>query len=210
MRSEFVSAIKTHEKLFALAISYTAIERLADYYELVLKHNELLHLVAPCEPEEFATRHILESLTMIEFLPKNAKFTDVGSGGGLPAIPCLIVREDLRATLIESKEKKARFLKTVLAECGLKERAEVIATQFSEVPKRRIENLTCRALDKFAPKLPSLLKWSGLSNYLFFGGKTVKSAMLAAGLSIEEKLMPLSDQRYLFYSVSKKYVSRDE
>ena len=93
-----------------MELSASSVERLADYYELVQEHNPLLHLVAPCPPEEFAVRHILESLTLLEYLPTGAKFADVGAGAGLPSIPCLLVRDDLRSVLIESKEKKARFL----------------------------------------------------------------------------------------------------
>src|SRR5262245_63592218 len=108
MRPEFISAIRSNQAAFGIAISEEAIERLADYFELVQAGNPLLHLVAPCSAEEFATRHILESLTLLEHLPPNARFADVGAGAGLPSIPCLIARDDLRATLIESKEKNTR------------------------------------------------------------------------------------------------------
>ena len=77
MRKEFVEAIKTHQTAFGLDLSNPAIERLADYYDLVNEHNPLLHLVGPCSAEEFAIRHILESLTLMEYLPKDAKFAQL-------------------------------------------------------------------------------------------------------------------------------------
>jgi hypothetical protein len=55
--------------VFGLELSDETIERLADYYQLIPEHNPILHLVGPCSPTEFATRHILESLTLLEFLP---------------------------------------------------------------------------------------------------------------------------------------------
>ena len=73
---------------FEMAIEEGA--TLADYYELVQANNPLLHLVAPSSPEEFAVRHVLESLALLKFLPERAKFADVGAGAGLPSIPCLI------------------------------------------------------------------------------------------------------------------------
>ena len=109
VRKEFVQAIKTHQAAFGLKLSDQIIDRLADYYDSVQEHNPLLHLVGPCSPEEFAIRHILESLTLLEHLPNTAKFADVGAGAGLPSIPCLLVREDLTSVLIESKEKKTKF-----------------------------------------------------------------------------------------------------
>jgi 16S rRNA (guanine527-N7)-methyltransferase len=104
-------------------------------------------------------RHILESLTLLEFLPRNAKFADVGTGAGLPSIPCLIAREDLRGVLIESKLKKAVFLEEVLSKCALQKRTTIINRQFEEISKPFVSFVTCRALDKFTQKLPKLLRW---------------------------------------------------
>src|SRR5258706_9779884 len=110
MRQKFISAINQHQSAFGIGPPAEKIERLADYYDLVMEHNPLLRLVGPSTPEEFAIRHILESLVLLEYLPKDAKFADVGSGAGLPSIPCLLVRDDVKALLIESKQKKAKFL----------------------------------------------------------------------------------------------------
>src|SRR5688572_25477495 len=97
-RTKFIGSIREHGAAFGLNIPDASIDRLADYYDLVQKHNPLLHLVGPCSAEEFAVKHILESLTLFPHLPPNWKFADVGAGAGLPSIPCLIVRDDLRAS----------------------------------------------------------------------------------------------------------------
>ena len=146
-------------------------------------------------------RHVLESLTLLEFLPKNAKFADVGAGAGLPSIPCLIAREDLRSVLIESKLKKAKFLEEILTECKLKNRARILNRQFEELPKPDVSYVSCRALDKFTQKLPKLLKWRGNSTLLFFGGNALRDALEKNGVKFAEKLMPLSEQRFLFVSI---------
>ncbi len=198
MRKEFIEAIEKHQKTFGLDLPEEKIFVLADFYELIQKHNEILHLVAPCDGEEFAVRHILESLTALEFLPLNAKFADVGAGAGLPSIPCLIAREDLRGILIESKLKKARFLQEALAECKLENRAEVLNRQFEELEKPAGSYVLCRALDKFVPKLPRLLKWSANRNLLFFGGNSLGSELEKLGAEFKSKLMPMSEQRFLF------------
>ena len=52
---------------------------------------------------------MLESLMLLKHLPSDAKIADIGSGAGLPIIPCLIARPDLHATLIESSQKKSVF-----------------------------------------------------------------------------------------------------
>src|SRR5215218_5716571 len=107
MPEKFIETIENLQSEFGLNLAKDKIERLAVFYELVRKHNPILHLVAPAPEEEFAVRHILESLTLLEFLPAKSSFADVGAGAGLPSIPCLLAREDLRGVLIESKLKKA-------------------------------------------------------------------------------------------------------
>jgi 16S rRNA (guanine(527)-N(7))-methyltransferase RsmG len=204
MNNEFTEAIKTHQKAFGLNLSDEKINELNRYYELVQKNNELLHLVAPCSAEEFAVRHILESLTALEFLPKDIDFADIGTGAGLPSIPCLIVREDLRGVLIESKAKKVGFLHEVLAICELEDRAYVINRQFEEIPKPNVSYILCRALDKFTQKLPKILRWSQDCNFLFFAGNAIREELEYLRVLFNEKLMPLSEQRFLFTSKKDK------
>lgn len=198
MRNEFIEAVKKYQSEFGLNLADEKISALADYYEVVLENNEFLHLVAPCSAEEFAIRHILESLTVLEFLPDNAKFADVGTGAGLPSIPCLIVREDLQGVLIESKLKKANFLSEALQKLNLENRADVINRQFEEIEKPKADFVLCRALDKFTKKLPRLLKWSENSKMLFFGGNALGDELEENGVKFEKNLMPMSEQRFLF------------
>jgi 16S rRNA (guanine527-N7)-methyltransferase len=198
MRDEFIISLKANQTLFEVELSDASIERLGDYYDLVQEHNPILHLVGPCSPPEFATRHALESLTLLEHLPVNAKFADVGTGAGLPSIPCLIVREDLSATLIESKEKKTKFLDEAVERLGIKDRVTIVTRQFEEAEPGDATIVTCRALDKFTDKLPRLLKWSKRRKKLFFGGENLEEALTKNKLVFERKLMPLSERRYLF------------
>jgi len=203
MPEKLIEAIRNHEADFGLRLEADQIEKLAAYYELVQAHNPLLHLVAPASEAEFAVRHLLESLTLLEFLPARAKFADLGTGAGLPSIPCLLARADLRAVLIESKQKKAGFLQKVLAKCELADRAEIINRQFEEIPKPDVSYITCRALDKFTQKLPKILKWSKDCKLLFFGGNALRAELEKNRVKFREKLMPLSEQRFLFISSPK-------
>lgn len=198
MQEEFVEAIQKHQNEFSLNLTEEKVLRLAGFYQLIQEHNEILHLVAPCSPEEFAVRHILESLKVLEFLPENTRFADVGTGAGLPSIPCLIVRDDLKGVLIESKLKKANFLQEVLSNCKLENRATIINRQFEEIQKPNVSYVLCRALDKFTKKLPKLLKWTGKSSSLFFGGNNLRDELEKLNVNFEEMLMPESEQRYLF------------
>jgi 16S rRNA (guanine527-N7)-methyltransferase len=198
VKPEIINSIKKYQIAFNLDLPDSAVERLADYYELIQEHNAILHLVAPCSPEEFAIRHILESLTLLDFLPENARFADVGAGAGLPSIPCLLVRDDLSAVLIESKIKKVKFLETVANKLSLSDRVQIINRQFEEAEQGPFSIVTCRALDKFTEKLPRLLKWAKKRELLLFAGNSLREALQKQNVHFSEKLMPLSEQRYLF------------
>src|SRR3954467_4480117 len=101
----FEQSLVSNMGSFNLDLPAETVKQLGEYYSLLTRWNDRLHLVAPCTPEEFAVRHILESLMLLKPLPTNARIADIGSGGGLPIIPCLIARPDLQATLIESSQK---------------------------------------------------------------------------------------------------------
>jgi 16S rRNA (guanine527-N7)-methyltransferase len=197
-RNEFISGIIANQTAFHVDLSAKTIEWLADYLELVLEHNPILHLVSPASIEEFAVRHVLESLTLLDLLPQDAKFADVGPGAGLPSIPCLLAREDLKAVLIESKIKKARFLTWTITKLDLEGRAAVINRQFEETDAGNCRFVTCRALDKFAERLPRLLKWAGGRNLFLFGGPNLADALERNGRRFDQSLLPLSERRYLF------------
>lgn len=198
LQRQFIRALESNQETFGISLSVEKIFNLTKYYEFVCKYNDILHLVAPASPEVFAVRHVLESLFAEKFLPKNARFADIGTGAGLPSVPCLIARKDLRGFLIESKLKKASFLREVLAECNLEDRAEILNRQFEELEKPDVNFITCRALDKFIEKLPKILKWSKDCNLLFFGGNNLGENLEKRGVKIERKLIPNSEQRFLF------------
>lgn len=201
MRNEFTAALEARRDDFNLRLDDEQVARLADYYEFVQKNNDLLHLVAPISAAEFAVRHVLESLTLLDFLPENAVFADVGAGAGLPSIPCLLARGDLRGFLIEAKLKKANFLEEAFAALNLSERAAVVNRQFEEIEKPAAAAfVACRALDKFTQKLPKLLKWSRGAAMLFFGGPALRGELHKNRINFREKLMPASEQRFLFYA----------
>lgn len=203
MEEEFKAALRSEQGAFGIGLSDVAIERLTAYYNLVLENNKLLHLVAPTDAAEFAVRHILESLTLLEYLKKGSVLADVGSGAGLPSMPCLIVRDDLRGNLIESKQKKAAFLTNAASELGIQQRVSVLNRQFEEAEPGNSTAVTCRALDKFTQKLPQLLSWAGRRELLLFGGKSLGAALDLQSAKYKRILMPLSEQRYL-YSVCPK------
>lgn len=196
--NEFKKTLETRAVDYQVETTDETIEQLGQYYELLLTWNPRLHLVAPCSPREFATRHVLESLLLLPFLTRAASVADIGSGAGLPMIPCLIARKDIKGVLIEASKKKAVFLREALSLTHA-ESATVIAERFENVATIDVQFVTCRALERFAETLPRLIKWSASgSTLLLLGGENLRAAINDTHLHYEEMQIPHSHRRFLF------------
>ncbi len=190
----FEEALVSNQSAFQVDLGSQTLAGLSAYYSLLTRWNARLHLVAPCSAEEFATRHVLESLMLLKHLPNEAKIADIGSGAGLPIIPCLIARPDLHATLIESSQKKSVFLREALNTLG--RTATIIARPFEDVPTPDVSFVTCRALDQFVEKVPDIIRWAPhRSTLLLFGGETLRDKL---SKETQEYQLPLSEKRFLF------------
>lgn len=93
-------------------------EKLLAYLALLYKWNKTFSLTALREQDKAVSHHLLDSLSIIPFVP-DSSLLDVGSGGGMPGIPLAIVCPDLRVTLLDSNSKKTAFLQQTAIELGL-------------------------------------------------------------------------------------------
>ena len=101
------------EVLAELGISPDAAQLagLCEHFELLQKWNRRINLTALRDPREAARRHFGEAAFLHLELPAMASAVDVGSGGGFPGLPFAILRPETVVTLIDSKRKKASFLR---------------------------------------------------------------------------------------------------
>ena len=169
--TEFREALETEAPTYRITLTASELDSLSKYYELLNAWNSRLHLVAPSSPKVFATRHVLESLLLLDYLPEGARVADIGSGAGLPIIPCLIARPDIHAVLIEASNKKAIFLREALNETATSRRASVIAERFENMDPPEVGFVTSRALERFEQMLPQLLSWAPAARSYFLEGK---------------------------------------
>lgn len=109
-------AAKPSAHLSELCPSLTA-DRLAlfdAYADMLLDWNTRMNLTAITDVREIAEKHFFDSLAAVPLLPQNASVIDVGTGAGFPGIPLLIVRRDIRLTLLDGLNKRITFLSAVL------------------------------------------------------------------------------------------------
>lgn len=105
----------------ALALPAGASEKLLGYVELLVKWNRTYNLTAIRDPLEMVSRHLLDSLSVLQHLPMpdGGALADVGSGAGLPGIPLAIARSEWQVTLNDSNQKMCAFQRQAAIELGL-------------------------------------------------------------------------------------------
>ncbi|HDY85557.1 hypothetical protein LCGC14_0733360 [marine sediment metagenome] len=101
-----------------LDLTELQISQLLTYVQLLDKWNKVYNLTSVRDPQEMISRHILDSLAVLPYLP-GPSLLDVGTGAGLPGIPVAIANPNISVTLLDSNSKKTRFLQQVKAELGL-------------------------------------------------------------------------------------------
>ena len=103
-----------------LGVSPDVIPRLEEFSRLLLEKNQVMNLTAITEPDQVATLHLLDSLSLLplaDFAGKTA--VDVGTGAGFPGVPLAIVVPESRITLLDSLGKRVDFLRESCAALGL-------------------------------------------------------------------------------------------
>jgi len=118
--------------------------KLVKYVELLDKWNKTYNLTAVRKPEEMITRHLLDSLSICPYL-RGKNVLDVGTGAGLPGIPLAIVFPDRQFTLLDSNNKKTRFVVQAVSELELSN-VDVVQSRVEEYEANELfDTITTRA-----------------------------------------------------------------
>ncbi len=102
-----------------IALSDDAISKLLRFKALVLKKNEVMNLTAITEAEKFIDLHIMDSLTVLKYIPDNSNVIDVGTGAGFPGMVLKIASAEICISLLDSLRKRVDFLSECVSELEL-------------------------------------------------------------------------------------------
>lgn len=127
-----------------LDVSRETQDRLAAYVALVEKWQRRVNLVSASTLPDIWSRHIWDSAQLAPLVPEGTRrILDVGSGAGFPGL-VLAALCDAECHLVESDQKKAIFLQTVVRECGIP--AVIHTARIESLPSLGAEIVTARAL----------------------------------------------------------------
>ncbi len=115
--------LKNIIKASNIALNEKQVEQFYRYYELLIEWNKKINLTAITECKEVAEKHFIDSLSIdrIINMPNIKKVIDVGTGAGFPGIPLKIAYPHLKITLLDSLNKRIKFLYKVISELGLED-----------------------------------------------------------------------------------------
>jgi len=107
---------------YGISLSDTQMEQYNRYFELLVEWNEKINLTAITEPKEVAIKHMIDSITAYDenLFKDGTTVIDVGTGAGFPGLPLKIFCPEIKLTLMDSLNKRIKFLQTVVEELGLK------------------------------------------------------------------------------------------
>lgn len=183
------------KKLALLGIQLTEKQKqqFDKFYELLVEWNKVMNLTGITEYEEVNEKHFVDSVALVKAVSLNKKqnLIDVGTGAGFPGIPLKIVFPHLKVTLLDSLNKRIKFLDTVIEELGL-EHIETIhgrAEDFAKQAHYREQYDIC--VSRAVANLATLSEYS--LPYVKIGGLFIpyKSGEIEEELSHSEKAITI-------------------
>lgn len=147
-REEFITAAKE----LGISITDKQLEQLNKYYKALVEWNKRINLTSITEENDVYLKHFYDSLTLFKEydLTKDISLCDVGTGAGFPGIVLKIVFPNLKITLVDSLQKRLKFLDYVIKLLNLKD-VELVHERMEDYSKQNEEKfdiITSRAVAK--------------------------------------------------------------
>ena len=151
---------------------------LASYFDLLARWNRTINLTSLSDPAEAVDRLLLEPVAAAAHLPRGPALIDLGSGGGSPAIPLALTLGASRLVMVESRTRKAAFLREAMRALGLTGTVE--AARFEDV-STRADFMGSFSVVSVRAVRPDESLFAAIQALLRVGGQAALFRSLAAG-----------------------------
>ncbi len=131
-----------------ITLTEEQINQLEIYKEFLIEYNTHTNLTSIKEESGIYLKHFYDSLTMNQYINKNMKVLDIGTGAGFPGMVLAILNKDSYFTLLDSNNKKTTFLKFLKEKLNLNN-IEIIharAEEYVRIHKEEFDIVTSRAV----------------------------------------------------------------
>ena len=188
--------IEELEKL-GIKLSKKQLEQLEEFYNMLIDYNEKVNLTRITEKEDVYLKHFYDSLTLIKAIDLNKELTlcDVGTGAGFPGIVLKICFPQLKVTLVETLQKRVKFLYLVKEKLNLKdlfickERAEIFAIN----NRNKYDIVTSRAMARLNILNEMCIPLVKVNGYFIPMKGSIEGELEEASNSIKELKSELTD-----------------
>ena len=146
---------------YGISLNDTQMEQYNRYFELLVEWNEKINLTAITEPKEVAIKHMIDSITAYDenLFKDGTTVIDVGTGAGFPGLPLKIFCPEIKLTLMDSLNKRIKFLQTVVEELGLKDVECVHARAEEGARNKKYRESFDIAVSRAVARLPILCEY---------------------------------------------------
>lgn len=145
-QNEFIKSLEN----ININLTEKQLNQLNQYYELLIEYNKIMNLTSITEKEEVYLKHFYDSITISTEidLSKEETLCDIGTGAGFPGLVLKIVFPNLKITLLDSLNKRIKFLEEVIKILHL-ENIEVVHSRAEEYAinnRNKFDITTARAV----------------------------------------------------------------
>lgn len=141
------------QELLGLTLSENEASKLSRFAELLIKWNASYNLTSITNPKDVLDLHLIDSLALAQcsgnLLAGRKSVLDVGSGGGLPAIPLAIVRPELEVTMVDAVQKKTIFQRQAISILRLGN-IKALHARVEQIREQKFDVITSRAFASLA------------------------------------------------------------
>lgn len=115
--------LRSSASSIGVELSDTQVQQFIKYHEILVEWNSFMNLTGITEYEEVVQKHFVDSLALCKAIDVDqvTSLIDIGTGAGFPGIPLKIAYPHLKVTLLDSLQKRIKFLNEVIMQLGLQD-----------------------------------------------------------------------------------------